>query len=65
MEPFTFFVSYRWKDTAPIALLFKYEMEKRLQFVRAFVDVEEMRRAMSDLCPKCAAKRKSTCAAET
>lgn len=43
MEPFTFFVSYRRQDTAPIALLLKYEMEKRLQFARVFVDVEEMR----------------------
>jgi len=43
MEPFTFFVSYRRQDTGPIALLLKYEMEKRLQFVRVFVDVEEIR----------------------
>lgn len=43
MEPFTFFVSYRRQDTAPIALLLKNEIEKRLQFVRVSVDVEEMR----------------------
>jgi 4a-hydroxytetrahydrobiopterin dehydratase len=42
MQPFTFFVSYRREDTAPIALLLKYEIEKRLQFVRVSVDVEEM-----------------------
>jgi pterin-4a-carbinolamine dehydratase len=43
MQPFTFFVSYRRKDTAPIALLLKNEIEKRFQFVRVSVDVEEMR----------------------
>jgi 4a-hydroxytetrahydrobiopterin dehydratase len=42
MHPFTFFVSYRRQDTAPIALLLKHEIEKRLQFVRVSVDVEEM-----------------------
>lgn len=42
MRPFTFFVSYRRQDTAPIALLLKNEIEKRLQFVRVSVDVEEM-----------------------
>jgi pterin-4a-carbinolamine dehydratase len=42
MLPFTFFVSYRRQDTAPIALLLKNEIEKRLQFVRVSVDVEEM-----------------------
>ena len=42
MQPFTFFVSYRRQDTAPIALLLKNEIEKRLQFVRVSVDVEEM-----------------------
>src|SRR5262245_21220133 len=42
MQPFTFFVSYRRQDTAPIALLLKNEIEKRLQFVRMSVDVEEM-----------------------
>jgi len=40
MQPFTFFVSYRRQDTAPIALLLKSEIEKRLQFVRVSVDVE-------------------------
>lgn len=40
VEPFTFFISYRRKDTAPIALLLKNELEKRLRFVRVFVDVE-------------------------
>jgi pterin-4a-carbinolamine dehydratase len=44
MQPFTFFISYRREDTAPIALLLKYEIEKRLQFVRASVDVEDIRR---------------------
>lgn len=34
MQPFTFFISYRRQDTAPIALLLKNEIEKRLQFVR-------------------------------
>ncbi len=43
MEPFTFFISYRRQDTAPIALLLKYEIERRLQFVRVFVDVEDVR----------------------
>ena len=43
MQPFTFFISYRREDTAPIALLLKYEIERRLQFVRVSVDVEEMR----------------------
>ena len=43
MHPFTFFISYRRQDTAPIALLLKNEIEKRLQFVRVSVDVEEMR----------------------
>ncbi len=42
MEPYTFFVSYRREDTAPIALLLKSEIEKRLQFVRVSVDVEEI-----------------------
>lgn len=42
MQPFTFFVSYRREDTAPIALLLKNEIEKRLQFVRVVVDVDEM-----------------------
>jgi len=42
MQPFTFFVSYRRQDTAPIALLLKSEIEKRLQFVRVSVDVSEM-----------------------
>ena len=42
MQPFTFFVSYRRQDTAPIALLLKNEIEKRLQFVRVSLDVEEM-----------------------
>lgn len=43
MQPFTFFISYRRQDTAPIALLLKNEIEKRLQFVRVSVDVEEIR----------------------
>jgi hypothetical protein len=42
VQPFTFFVSYRRQDTAPIALLLKNEIEK-LQFVRVSVDVEEMK----------------------
>ncbi len=42
MQPFTFFISYRRQDTAPIAILLKNEMEKRLQFVRVSVDVEEL-----------------------
>jgi TIR domain len=41
-EPFTFFISYRRRDTAPIALLLKYEIEKRIQFVRVLVDVQEI-----------------------
>jgi len=45
MQPFTFFISYRRQDTAPIALLLKSEIEKRLQFVRVSVDVEEMKPA--------------------
>lgn len=43
MNPFTFFISYRRQDTAPIALLLKNEIEKRMQFVRVSVDVEEMK----------------------
>jgi pterin-4a-carbinolamine dehydratase len=43
MQPFTFFISYRRRDTAPIALLLKNEIEKRIQFVRVAVDVDEMR----------------------
>lgn len=43
MHPFTFFISYRRQDTAPIALLLKSEIEKRMQFVRVSVDVEEMK----------------------
>ncbi|WP_068634975.1 4a-hydroxytetrahydrobiopterin dehydratase [Thauera butanivorans] len=43
MQPFTFFISYRRQDTAPIALLLKSEIEKRLQFVRVSVDVDEMK----------------------
>lgn len=42
MQPFTFFISYRRQDTAPIALLLKNEIEKRMQFVRVAVDVDEM-----------------------
>lgn len=42
MHPFTFFISYRRQDTAPIALLLKNEIEKRMQFVRVSVDVEAM-----------------------
>jgi pterin-4a-carbinolamine dehydratase len=42
VQPFTFFVSYRRRETAPIALLLKYEIEKRLQFVRVVVDVEDI-----------------------
>jgi pterin-4a-carbinolamine dehydratase len=42
MQPFTFFISYRRQDTAPVALLLKNEIEKRLQFVRVSVDVGEM-----------------------
>lgn len=40
MQPFTFFISYRRNDTAPIALLLKYEIEKRLQFVRVAIDIQ-------------------------
>jgi len=43
MQPFTFFISYRRQDTAPIALLLKNEIEKRLQFVRVSVDVTELK----------------------
>ena len=43
MQPFTFFISYRRRDTAPIALLLKNEIEKRLRFVRVLVDVEDIR----------------------
>jgi len=46
MQPFTFFISYRRRDTAPLALLLKYELEKRLQFVRVSVDVEEIQHGM-------------------
>jgi pterin-4a-carbinolamine dehydratase len=49
MHPFTFFISYRRQDTAPIALLLKSEIEKRLQFVRVSLDVEEM--APGDVFP--------------
>lgn len=42
MQPFTFFISYRRRDTAPIALLLKNEIEKRLRFTRVFVDVEAL-----------------------
>jgi len=42
LQPFTFFVSYRRQDTAPIALLLKSEIEKRIQFVRVSVDVHEI-----------------------
>lgn len=42
VQPFTFFISYRRDDTAPIALLLKSEIEKRLQFVRVFVDVDKL-----------------------
>jgi pterin-4a-carbinolamine dehydratase len=42
VQPFTFFVSYRRRDTAPIALLLKSEIEKRLQFVRVSVDVGDI-----------------------
>jgi pterin-4a-carbinolamine dehydratase len=42
MQPFTFFISYRREDTAPIALLLKSEIEKRLEFVRVLVDVQEL-----------------------
>jgi pterin-4a-carbinolamine dehydratase len=43
MQPFTFFISYRRQDTAPIALLLKSEIEKVFRFARVAVDVEEMR----------------------
>lgn len=43
MQPFSFFINYRRQDTAPIALLLKYEIEKRLQFVRVSVDVDEIK----------------------
>jgi len=43
MQPFTFFISYRRRDTAPIALLLKNEIERRLRFVRVYVDVESIR----------------------
>lgn len=42
MQPFTFFLSYRREFTAPIALLLKSEIEKRMSFVRVYVDVAEM-----------------------
>jgi pterin-4a-carbinolamine dehydratase len=42
MQPFTFFISYRREDTAPIALLLKSEIERRIQFVRVYVDVESV-----------------------
>jgi pterin-4a-carbinolamine dehydratase len=42
MQPFTFFISYRREFTAPIALLLKSEIEKRMSFVRVYVDVAEM-----------------------
>jgi pterin-4a-carbinolamine dehydratase len=42
LKPFTFFISYRRVDTAPVALLLKHEIEKRLEFVRVFVDVESL-----------------------
>ncbi len=41
MKPFTFFISYRRDDTAPVALLLKAELERRLQFTRVYVDVIE------------------------
>ena len=50
MHPFTFFVSYRRQDTAPIALLLKHEIEKRIQFVRVSVDVEDI--ALADEFPQ-------------
>lgn len=43
MLPFTFFISYRRRDMAPVALLLKHELEARMRFVRVAVDVEEMR----------------------
>lgn len=42
MEPFTFFISYRRRDTAPFALLLKYELERRLQFVKIELDIESI-----------------------
>ncbi len=42
MKPYSIFISYRRGETSPIALLMKYEIEKRLQFVRVYVDVAEM-----------------------
>lgn len=50
MHPFTFFISYRRQDTAPIALLLKNEIEKRIQFVRVSVDVEDI--AVGDEFPE-------------
>lgn len=52
VQPFTFFISYRRQDTAPIALLLKHEIEKRLQFVRVSVDVDELRHAQGDNFPQ-------------
>ena len=43
MQPITFFISYRREYTAPIALLLKSEIEKRLSFVRVLVDVAEIK----------------------
>lgn len=42
MRPYTFFISYRREDTGTLALLLKYEIEKRLQFVRVVVDVTDI-----------------------
>lgn len=42
MQPFTIFISYRRIDTAAYALLLKYEIEKRFQFVRVYVDIEDI-----------------------
>lgn len=42
MQPFTLFICHRRADTAPIALLLKHEIEKRLQFVRVVVDVHDV-----------------------
>jgi 4a-hydroxytetrahydrobiopterin dehydratase len=42
MLPYTFFISYRREHTAPIALLLKSEIEKRMSFVRVYVDVVEL-----------------------
>jgi len=47
MQPFTFFISYRREFTAPIASLLKHEIEKRLRFVRVFVDVANLRAGRS------------------